>query len=91
MDDGLDAAVVWEEQDFRFRNNLSYPVKITAAYDEKEESVTVSIYGIKENTNTVEITTEHSDADTCRTYRSVYNEAGELLRKEEVAYSHYNQ
>ena len=91
VDDGLDAAVVWEEQDFRFRNNLSYPVKITAAYDEKEESVTVSIYGIKENTNTVEITTEHSDADTCRTYRSVYNEAGELLRKEEVAYSHYKQ
>ncbi len=91
VDDGLDAAVVWEEQDFRFRNNLSYPVKITAAYDEKEESVTVSIYGIKENTNTVEITTEQSDADTCRTYRSVYNEAGELLRKEEVAYSHYKQ
>nr|WP_295278467.1 VanW family protein [uncultured Blautia sp.] len=91
VDDGLDAAVVWGGQDFRFQNNTSYPVKITASYDEKEEAVTVSIYGTKTDNNQVEITTEHSDSNTCRTYRSVYDEEGTLLRKEEVGYSQYKQ
>ena len=91
VDDGLDAAVVYGSQDFRFQNNTSYPIKIFAVYDEAEESVTVSIYGTKENNNTVEITTEHSDPNTCKTYRSVYDEAGNLLRTEEVGYSQYKQ
>ena len=91
MEDGLDAAVVWGGQDFRFQNNSAYPVKITASYDEKEEAVTVSIYGTKTDNNRVEITTEHSDANICRTYRSVYDEEGTLLRKEEVGYSQYKQ
>ena len=91
VEDGLDAAVVWGGQDFRFQNNSAYPVKITASYDEKEEAVTVSIYGTKTDNNQVEITTEHSDANTCRTYRSVYDEEGTLLRKEEVGYSQYKQ
>lgn len=91
VDDGLDAAVVWGNQDFRFQNNSAYPVKIEASYDEKEEAVTVSIYGTKTDNNTVEITTEHSDPDTCKTYRSVYDENGTLLRKDEVGYSKYKQ
>ena len=91
VDDGLDAAVVYGSQDFRFQNNTSYPIKISAVYDEAEESVTVSLYGTKENNNTVEITTEHSDPNTCKTYRSVYDEAGNLLRTEEVGYSQYKQ
>ncbi len=91
VDDGLDAAVVYGSQDFRFQNNTSYPIKISAVYDEAEESVTVSLYGTKENNNTVEITTEHSNPNTCKTYRSVYDEAGNLLRTEEVGYSQYKQ
>lgn len=91
VEDGLDAAVVWGGQDFRFQNNTAYPIKITASYNEKEEAVTVSIYGTKTDNNTVEITTEHSDANTCRTYRSVYDENGTLLRKDEVGYSKYKQ
>ena len=57
VEDGLDAAVVWGGQDFRFQNNTAYPIKIEASYDEKEEAVTVSIYGTKTDNNTVEITT----------------------------------
>lgn len=91
VEDGLDAAVVWGNQDFRFQNNTSYPIKITASYDEKEEKVTVSIYGTKENNNQVEISTEHTSENTCWTYRSVYDEEGTLLRKEEVAYSQYKK
>ena len=91
VDDGLDAAVVYGSQDFRFQNNTSYPIKISAVYDEAEESVTVSLYGTKENNNTVEITTEHSDPNTCKTYRSVDDEEGNLLRTEEVGYSQYKQ
>lgn len=91
VEDGLDAAVVWGGQDFRFQNNTAYPIKIEASYDEKEEAVTVSIYGTKTDNNTVEITTEHSDPNTCKTYRSVYDENGTLLRTDEVGYSKYKQ
>ena len=91
VEDGLDAAVVWGNQDYRFQNNTSYPIKIAAAYDEKEEAVTVSIYGTKENNNQVRITTEHTDKNACYTYRSVYDENEKLIQKEEVAYSQYKQ
>ena len=91
VEDGLDAAVVWGGQDFRFQNNTAYPIKIEASYDEKEEAVTVSIYGTQTDNNTVEITTEHSDPNTCKTYRSVYDENGTLLRTDEVGYSKYKQ
>lgn len=91
VEDGLDAAVVWGNQDFRFQNTTSYPIKISASYDEKEEKVTVSIYGTKENNNQVEITTEHTGENTCWTYRSVYDEEGTLLRKEEITYSQYKK
>ena len=91
VEDGLDAAVVWGGQDFRFQNNTAYPIKIEASYDEKEEAVTVSIYGTETDNNTVEITTEHSDPNTCKTYRSVYDENGTLLRTDEVGYSKYKQ
>ena len=64
---------------------------IEASYDEKEEAVTVSIYGTQTDNNTVEITTEHSDPNTCKTYRSVYDENGTLLRTDEVGYSKYKQ
>ena len=83
--------MVWGGQDFRFQNNTAYPIKIKASYDEKEEAVTVSIYGTKTDNNTVEITTEHSDPNTCKTYRSVYDENGTLLRTDEVGYSKYKQ
>ena len=91
VEDGLDAAVVWGGQDFRFQNSTAYPIKITASYDEREETVTVSVYGTKTDNNTVKITTEYSDPDTCRTYRSVYDENGTLLRTDEVGYSKYKQ
>ena len=91
VDDGLDAAVVYGSQDFCFKNNTSYPIRLSAIYNDEEESVTVSIYGTKENNNKVEITTEHSDPNTCKTYRSVYDEEGNLLRTEEVGYSQYKQ
>ena len=91
VEDGLDAAVVWGGQDFRFQNNTAYPIRITASYDEKEEAVSVSVYGTKTDNNTVKITTEHSDPNTCRTYRSVYDQDGVLLHTDEVGYSKYKQ
>ena len=76
VEDGLDAAVVWGGQDFRFQNNTAYPIKIEASYDEKEEAVTVSIYGTQTDNNTVEITTEpvsYTHLGTpCRNWSSPY-------------------
>ena len=66
-------------------------IKVAASYDEKEEAVTVEIYGTKTDENTVEITTEPSGPNSCKTYRSVYDKDGNLLRSEEVGYSQYKE
>lgn len=84
---GMDAAVSWGGPDFCFRNNTDFPIKLQASYEANH--VYVNILGTKEQSETVEITTEAIDALTVRTYREHYNSQGELLEKEEVAYSHY--
>ena len=89
VEDGLDAAVVYGGQDFRFQNNTGYPVKISATY--ANGAVTVQIYGTKTDSNTVKLSVEETGQNTCTTYRSIFDEAGELLNREQVAYSQYKQ
>ena len=45
---GRDATVAWGAIDFQFKNNRSYPIKIEASA--KNGACTMSIYGIKEET-----------------------------------------
>lgn len=84
---GMDAAVSWGNPDFVFRNNTDYPIKISADYT--DGTVNVKIYGTKVHTNTVKITTEQLDAASYKTYRSVYDASGTLLKTEEICTSHY--
>jgi len=53
---GEDATVYWGSLDFKFSNNLRFPIKIEA-YQEKDY-VVVRILGTKENNNRVEIETK---------------------------------
>lgn len=89
VEDGLDAAVVYGGQDFRFQNNTGYPVKITASY--ANGAVNVKIYGTKTTGNTVKLSTEHIDDNSCKTFRSIYDEAGELLETEQICTSTYKK
>lgn len=84
---GMDAAVSWGNPDFVFRNNTDYPIKITADYS--DSTVNIKIYGTKVHSNTVKITTEQLDAVSYKTYRSVYDTSGKLIKTEEICTSHY--
>lgn len=88
-EDGLDAAVVYGGQDFRFQNNTGYPIKITASY--YNGAVSVKIYGTKTNDNTVKLSTEQIDENSCRTFRSIYDESGRLLESQQICTSTYKK
>ncbi len=49
----LDATVSWKEPDFKFKNNKSFPIKITAWVEGKK--LYVELWGTKENDNYVEL------------------------------------
>lgn len=89
VDDGLDAAVVYGGQDFRFQNNTGYPIKITASY--YNGAVNVKIYGTKTNENTVKLSTEQIDENSCKTFRSIYDESGGLLETQQICTSTYKK
>ncbi|MDD4510550.1 MAG: VanW family protein, partial [Oscillospiraceae bacterium] len=52
--DGMDATVYYKSLDFRFKNDKDRPIKITCSMQGR--TLTVNIYGTKENDNTVKIT-----------------------------------
>lgn len=64
VDKGKDAAVSWPNQDFKFMNDTDYPVYIVTRYDDEDNRVYVSLYGLKLE-NGVYITIE---AETLKTY-----------------------
>lgn len=89
---GLDAAVAWNELDFRIANNTSYPIIIDVNY--KDGYLTVTIRGTKTDDSSVGIQTEtldSSSADTLEvdTYRKVYTEDKSQVFVEKVAHSAY--
>ncbi len=54
IDLGMDATVSWDGPDFKFKNNMDYPVKIIAEY--KDGELSVKIKGAKLNDNKVVFT-----------------------------------
>ena len=56
MDFGLDATVSWPNPDFKFKNNLSYPIKIHAYCNDEDSSLTIEILGTNMDGSYVEIT-----------------------------------
>lgn len=55
MQKGTDATVAWpdegEIQDFKFKNNKNYPIKIVASIDNENRNLTVEIWGTLEDTD----------------------------------------
>lgn len=88
---GQDATVSDSGVDFKFMNNMDYPIKIVASA--ASGKLTVAIVGtLRDDTRTVKL--EHISkqvgADTSvRSYRYVYNSNGELLRKDDLGKSYY--
>lgn len=89
---GLDAAVAWNELDFRIANNSIYPIILDVTYT--DEYLTVTIRGTKTDDAVVRIETETLDSSTSdtlevATYRNVYTENKSQLFTEEIAHSKY--
>ncbi len=54
---GMDAAIYWDgKQDYKFRNDYSHPIKIEVSTENSE--VRITIWGVKESDNYVEMTYE---------------------------------
>lgn len=85
--EGMDSAVSWGGQDFKFRNSTDYPIRISAKYE--DGTVNVKIYGTRVSANTVKITTEQLDEQSYKTWRTIYDAQGNELSKEEICTSHY--
>ncbi len=69
---GIDATVAYGSIDFKFQNNMKNPIKLKATA--VNGTVTVEIWGTKENNNTVELSTE-TLGNTPRNVKYVYNAA----------------
>lgn len=84
---GMDATVNWGTQDFKFKNNTKYPLKLLINY--KDGIVRATLLGTKLDQNTVEIINESTGGASCVTYRKVYDEQGNLIKDELVSKSSY--
>lgn len=88
---GQDATVSDSGVDFKFSNNTDYPIKISAVTSGGK--ITVSIIGTQRDvphTVKIENFSSYSGGNrSVRSYRSVYDPQGTLLRKEELPKSYY--
>lgn len=91
---GQDATVSDSGVDFKFANNMDYPIKISAVTNGGK--LTVSIIGtirdqqhvVKMENITTAAGTNNADKSV-RTYRYVYDTDGNLLRKDDLGKSYY--
>ena len=89
---GMDAAVAWNELDFRIANNSIYPIIIDVIYS--DGYLTVTIRGTKTDDSVVKIQTKNIDSSAPNTlevltYRNVYTKDKSQHFTEEIAHSAY--
>lgn len=84
---GMDATVSWGGPDLKFRNNTDYPVQLSVTYE--DGVVSAQVIGTKEDSGSIQVTTEETGALSATTYRNYYDEEGNLISKVEVATSQY--
>ncbi len=86
---GYDATVYSPVQDFKFKNNRDYPIRIDAAA--KNGTVYVQIYGTKiEGEPEVNAYTVGTGALRVETYREYLDKNGEVLETEDMGPSQYS-
>ncbi len=84
---GMDATVSWDQPDFRFKNNHSYPIKLSMSFE--AGVLTVEILGTVESDLTVECRVEQTGELEFVTYRDYYDSSGSLVNSEYITTSKY--
>ncbi len=80
---GLDATVYWGSQDFCFRNNTDYPIRIDASVS--GGYVHIAIYGTKVNNNYVKLDSKQISSTPYSTIREYDNSLPSGTSKETVS------
>lgn len=84
---GMDAAVSWGGPEFKFKNNLTYPIKISAAYS--DGTITFKILGAKADARKIEVEVKKTGELSAETYRKYYDANGNVTETKRVAKSNY--
>ncbi len=84
---GMDAAVSWGGPEFKFKNNLTYPVKISASYS--GGTITFKILGAKADVRKIEVEVKETGELSAETYRKYYDANGNVTETKRVAKSSY--
>ncbi len=82
--DGMDATVYYGSLDFRFKNNMEKPIKISCSMEGR--TLTVNIYGTKENDYTVKITNKLLSTSP---YKTIYQEDASIQSGQKVKTTGY--
>ena len=83
----MDATVSCDQPDFRFKNNHTYPIKLSLSFE--NNVITVQILGTKESDLTVQSRVEQTGEMTYDTYRDYYDSNGTLVNSEYICHSVY--
>ncbi len=86
---GMDATVYYPSLDFQFRNNHTYPIKLTLSF--VNNVLTVQIWGTQESDLTVECVVKEIGTLDYETYRYYYDTDGNLVSTEYIGRSKYNK
>lgn len=86
---GMDATIFWDQPDFQFKNNHSYPIRLNVT--DVNNVLTVEIWGTKESDLSVQCRVEQTGDLQYETYRDYYDANGTLVESEHVCSSKYKK
>lgn len=84
---GMDATVSWGGPEFKFKNNLTYPIKLSATYS--GGTITFKILGAKTDVRKIEVEVKKISELSVETYRKYYDADGNVTETKRVAKSNY--
>lgn len=84
---GMDATVSWGGPEFKFKNNFSYPIKISASYS--GGTITFKIFGAAADKKKIDVEIKKTGEMSAETYRKYYDENGKVTATKRVARSTY--
>lgn len=84
---GMDATVSWGGPEFKFKNNLTYPIKIVASYS--GGVVSFKILGAVSDYQKIDVEVKKNGELSCETYRKYHDKNGNVSKSVRICRSNY--